>query len=210
MDGCITTSKQNKLNHCAYFMEYRVWLENSNSDPLHSKIGLNEYVIRLWSNFWCVTIYSKISKCLRCCSMGVQKVIIWPSLIEHGGNFAWLRSATFQPLVDLNIASPGRTQTACHSTARGLLYTLPLYWLSGMLRRIYWNGKLNSYRDRHMYTNTSIHPSIHPSTIMLNALWIVLPSVYPTATNYRLIYQYSRFVKSNKRNSMPYQHNYSL
>ena len=166
--------------------------------------------MRLWSNVWCVTIYSKISKCLRCCSTGVQKVIILPSLIEHDGNFVWLRSATFQPLVDWNIASLGRTQIARHSTARGLLYTLPLYWLSGMLRRIYWNGKLDSYRDRHMYTNTSIHPSIHPSTIMLNALWIVLPFVYPTATNYRLIYQYSSFIKSNKRNSMPYQHNYSL
>ena len=117
--------------------------------------------------------------------IGRWKTIIWPLSIECGDYFAWLRSAAFQLVVDWNIASQGRTQTACHATAKVLLYTLPLYWLSRMIWRIYWNGKkLDGYpynhqqchhhyqeHNHHSHRHTSIHRSISQST-MLIIMWM--------------------------------------
>ena len=187
-------------------MDYGIWLENSNSYPLHSKIGLSEYVIRLSSKVWCIRICSKISKCLKCCSNGVQKVIIWSFLIEHGGNFAWLRFATFQRVVDWNIASLGSTQTTCHSPAR----SYPIHSVAILTFQDDNEDILKWQETTRLLSSPYIHQSIHPSTTMINTLWIVLPFVYPTASSYGLIYQYSPFVKKNYRNIMPYQNYYSF
>ena len=113
----------------------------------------------------CYNIFKDIKVFKQYFSKGVENVIIWPFLIEHDGNFAWLRSATSQPW--LKYASLGRTQTACHSTARSSpIHSAGILNLQDDMEDILKWPEIRRYRHRHMYTNPPMHPSIHPRSCL--------------------------------------------